>query len=294
MTRTFTVYAFLLLLSQAGCSKDSPTQASAVVVPGGMVSVTGGTFQMGSSDPLAVGGQPVHTVTVGSVFMDKYEVTYEKWVAVRTWGLTDGYLDMSTAQNGASPIGVNNPVDVVTWYFAVKWCNARSEMEGLTPVYYTNAGQTTVYRTGDIDLDTLGVKWSANGYRLPTEAEWEFAARGGMLSKNYVYAGSNTSDEVAWGSGNSGGKSHQVGTKLENELGLFDMTGSVSEWCWDKYSAYTSVTQINPKGTQGGTTRVYRGGSLVSNNNALLVATRSNLAPNYNSLSIGLRCVRGQ
>lgn len=251
-----------------------------------MVPVAGGTFTVGTT-----------LVTIGSFNIDISEVTYEHWTDVRTWALTNGYTDMVTGQNGSSPSGPNNPVTYVSWYDIVKWCNARSEKDGLTPVYYTDNTQAAVYRTGEIDINLDAVKWNVNGYRLPTEAEWEFAAKGGTLAQStpYTYSGSNTIGDVAWYYSNSGNTTHTVGQKSANELGIYDMSGNVWEWCWDWYSGTYPSSETDPKGPSTKQTyRLLRGGSFNADEGGCWVGDRRNLArytvesrPSY-----GFRCVR--
>ncbi len=264
-----------------------------------MVPVAGGTFQMGSNDANDLGASPPHTVTVGSFYIDKYEITYEKWTTVVAWGSTHGYTDIqSVGANGHNPVGSNNPVSTVNWYDIVKWCNARSEKDGLTPVYYTSSSfvPVNIYRTGSNDLTNTMVNWTANGYRLPTEAEWEFAARGGTKAKSpipYIYSGSDAIDGVAWYGTNSGSTTHPVGGKTANELGIYDMSGNVWEWCWDWYVAYSAVAQTDPQGPSAPQSyRVLRGGSFFNDGALCRSAYRSYGNPVDRNYVSGFRCAQ--
>jgi len=263
-----------------------------------MIPVTGGTFLMGSSNVVDKNASPVHSVTVGSFNIDKYEITYERWTEVRTWARSHGYTDLPAGQHGSNPNGENNPVTYVSWYDAVKWCNARSEMNGCEPVYFTNDGLTIVYRTGVVDLGSNVVNWTANGYRLPTEAEWEYAAKGGVKAQSptpYIYSGSNTIDDVAWYyRKNSYMQSNTVGTKMANELGIYDMSGNVWEWCWDWYGAYASSAQTDPRGpSTRQADRVLRGGGFTGLEYVCRSASRAVYsAPSFRYNPFGFRCVR--
>ena len=167
---------------------------------------------------------------VDAFYIGKYEVQWSEWQSVRTWALGRGY-----AMGAGAGAGEEYPVTAVNWYDVLKWCNARSEQEGLAPVYTAGGAP---YRTGEV---VPQVSASAKGYRLPSEKEWEFAARGGVAARGYTYSGSNDINAVAWYDGNSGGATHVVGTKLANELGLFDLSGNVWEWCFDAYSGSSRV-----------------------------------------------------
>jgi formylglycine-generating enzyme len=259
-----------------------------------MVRAGGGTFQMGSAFG-STDEQPAHSVMLSSFYIDRYEITYEKWTSVRTWALTHGYTDLVTGQNGSSGSGTNNPVTNVNWYDILKWCNARSEMDGLAPMYYTGNTFVTVYRTGDLAVTSDAVKWSANGYRLPTEAEWEFAARGGTTTHNYSYSGSNILDDVGWYSTNAANATHTVGGKLANELGIYDLSGNVEERCWDWYGAYAGGAQTDPTGASTGSYRVLRGGSfndLTDPGFDCRVSYRDNSGPGVRVNNFGFRCVQ--
>jgi sulfatase modifying factor 1 len=192
----------------------APLVSQAVPAAPGMVAVQGGTLRTSNT----LNGSVVASFQIG-----KYEVRWDEWQEVRTWALSNGYGNFTTGNGSAA----DHPVREVSWYDSVKFCNARSEREGLTPVYSVNG---TVYRTGDA-IPTVNA--SANGYRLPTEREWEFAARGGVLTRGHLYAGSGILMHVGWYSSNSGGGTKTVGTKAANELGIYDMSGNVMEWAFN-------------------------------------------------------------
>jgi formylglycine-generating enzyme required for sulfatase activity len=261
-------------------SRLAPDIAHEICLCGGpdMAYIPAGPFVMGDvlNDYPGSGEQPTHTVQVSAFCMDKHEVTKALWDDVYTWAIARGYsFDYVGSGKAAS-----HPVQTIDWYDCVKWCNARSEKEGRTPAYYTSAAQTTVYRSGQVTVDNSWVKWNA-GYRLPTEAEWEKAARGGAGGHRFPWADTDTithsqanyySDsyyayDVSPTRGYhptyaTGGFPYTspVGSFAPNGYGLYDTAGNVWEWCSDWTGGYSSGSQIDPRGPASGSYRVIRGG----------------------------------
>jgi len=252
--------------------------------PEGFVRVEGGTFLMGSAISGDNDGRPMHTVTVKSFSMGKYEVTQKEWFEVMGTAIRQ-----QQAAAGGSELygeGDNYPMYYVSWFDAVEYCNRRSVKEGLTPAYRGSGNSITC-------------DWNANGYRLPTEAEWEYAAQGGNRDALvcfdalvYIYSGSDSAGTVAWYSDNSGGSTQPVGGKRPNSLGLYDMSGNVREWCWDWYGSYSSGAQTDPRGASSGSDRVSRGGHWFNSAEGIRSALRDSDNPSYRSLSLGFRLVR--
>ncbi len=254
--------------------------------PSGMVLIAAGSFQMGNClDPdEGLGFElPVHTVYLSAFYLDRCLVTKALWDEVHAWATTHGYR----FGHRGSGKGPDHPVHSVNWYDAVKWCNARSEKEGWVPAYYTSAAQTNVYRTGQLDLQNDWVKWNA-GYRLPTEAEWEKAARGALSGKRFPWGdtidhsranywvyrpngrqyypydlGASAGAHPAFKKGSSPHTS-PVGYFAPNGFGLYDMAGNIWQWCWDRYAWYPREWVSDPRGDAeyaNSVWRIYRGGS---------------------------------
>jgi formylglycine-generating enzyme required for sulfatase activity len=272
-----------------------------------MQQVAGGAFSMGSTNnsPAYFQETPVHEVTLSSFSMAKHEVTQKEWYAVMGTTAADllalrNMLYPPTEQNSYKVEvlygeGENHPIYYVTWYEAVEYCNRLSAHEGLPPAYTINKNTDPWTVTCDF----------AAGYRLPTEAEWEYAARGGDSGDNFKYSGSDTLDDVAWYSGTSGGNTHPVGWKKPNGLGLYDMTGNANEWCWDwaQPNYYSISLSDNPTGpvdnSVSGDYRVTRGGDFIdgatlSTLSNLRTADRGGIAPYARLRSLGFRVVRPQ
>jgi len=245
--------------------------------------VRGGSFQMGNTRDDIRGEENeklVHEVALNYDFwIGKYEVTFSEY---------DVYCQL-TGKSKPDDNGwgrVSKPVINVSWYDAIEYCNWLSEQAGIKKAYDSQGN--LLDRNGKVTKDITKVE----GYRLPTEAEWEYAARGGQNSRGYKYVGSDTINEVAWYSDNSGWKTHPVGEKKPNELGLYDMSGNVVEWCHDWYGDYSSATQTNPTGPSSGAFRVDRGGSWGNSDQYCRAAARSSSTPTSSIRSIGFRLSR--
>jgi formylglycine-generating enzyme required for sulfatase activity len=269
--------------------------------------IPAGEFQMGR-DGGPASEEPVHTVFVSSFYLDKFEVTKEQWDSVKAWAEAAGY-DFDNPGLGE---GLDHPVHSVTWYDSVKWCNGRSEMEGLLPVYYTDATQTTVYRTGQVMLEKTFVNWQANGYRLPTEAEWEKGAPGGLDQNTYPWGNTiDGSDANFFPSGDAfeiadevqttpvgyyDGTQVPAGVDRANGFGLYDVAGNVFEWCWDNWDPeyYTKLAAMedDTRGPDSGEDRVTRGGSWNFPSTDAHSAVRLDPRPFHVRAFYGLRCAQ--
>ncbi len=280
----------------------------------GMVQIPAGAFGMGDLNDTNINGDaaPV-TVTVSAFYMDTNLMNYSLWQSVYNYATSAGY-----SLNSGAGQGPNHPVQTVDWYDTVKWCNARSQQAGLVPAYYTDAGLTQVYTNGEID--NIYVNWSATGYRLPTEAEWEKAARGGASGQRFPWGNTIARSQANYDSfpdyysydlGPSGYNpvfetsdvpyTSPVGYFAPNGYGLNDMAGDVMEWCWDWYGTpYAGGT--DPHGPASGPNRVSRGGSWNDDASAARCGGRgpySNggfggvFSPGTAVNSFGFRCVRG-
>ncbi|HXI83134.1 MAG TPA: SUMF1/EgtB/PvdO family nonheme iron enzyme [Verrucomicrobiae bacterium] len=275
------------------------------------VLIPAGTFTMGDNLDNETDAVPTVAVNVSGFYMDANLVTYSQWQSVFTWATNNGY---SFTQVGLGK-AADHPVQTVGWYDTVKWCNARSQLAGLAPVYFTDAGLTQVYTTGQIEPY---VNWTNSGYRLPTEAEWEKAARGGVNGQRFPWGNTISQSQANYRSftnqvydlGPFGFNAaftngvqpftSPVGSFAANGYGLTDMSGNAAEWCWDWYAAppfpagspYLGST--DPRGPTNGTTRCQRNGSWTGQASFLRCADRFGLPSTTANFIGGFRCVRRQ
>jgi formylglycine-generating enzyme required for sulfatase activity len=268
----------VVLILVQGCKRKNPneTPKESAGAPGEvkdeagseMVLLEAGRFTMG--DEKEIDATP-HEVAVSSFYIDKYPVTQEQFKKVM-------------AENPSRWKGDKNPVEQVRWSDAVKYCNARSLKEGLRPCY---------------DLQTWQCNFEANGYRLPTEAEWEYACRAGSETMYFFGDGPSKLSDYGWVDENSNGKPHPVGQKKPNPWGLYDMCGNVWEWCNDFYQVdyYQQSPEENPRGPKEGETKVVRGGAWKFSADSCRSGYRYNEAPGYSDVCFGydiygFRCVK--
>lgn len=291
---------------------DVQTSITPLIVPPKfeIALIPSGTFTMGDSLDGDTSARPLHTVTLPAFYLSKTETTWADWVSVREWAIAHGYPDLASVGAGKAD---NHPVQTVSWYDVVKWCNAKSEKEGLAPVYFTNNEQTAVYRSGLWDVTNSQVKWAGNGYRLPTEAEWEYGSRSGLNGRRFPWgdtvshADANYSSSASWSYDISATRGNHpnyatgatpytspVGSFSANSYGLFDMAGNVAERCWDWNGPYTSEPVSAPRGPTSGTIRINRGGGVSGAAPTVRCADRiyDFRSPTYVSNALGFRQAR--
>jgi len=258
-----------------------------------MVTIPAGTFMMGSptTEPNRYGDETQHSVTLTAFSMSKYQVTQEQYQAVTG----NNPSNFETAVSGESGTPGKLPVERVSWYDALVFCNKLSIIEGLNPAY-SISGKTNPADWGAVPT-TPNSTWNAvtivagsTGYRLPTEAQWEYACRAGTTTA--YNTGDTISDNTGWYSSNSGSKTHEVGKKPANAWGLYDMHGNVWEWCWDWYGTYPSTSQTDPMGASSESLRVVRGGSWGKSAGYLRSALRDINYPSIGYNILGFRLVR--
>jgi len=256
-------------------------------VPVDMVLVKSGSFIMGDDNAVDSNQKPAHKVNITkSFYISKYEVTFEQYDVF----CNDTKRELAR-DNGWGRCDM--PVIFVSYYDAIEFCNWLSRKERLIPCYSPKKDDTKKKKKSKVR--NWQCDFTVNGYRLPTEAEWEYAASGGNNTNNYIYSGSNNLDEVAWYGGNSDRKPHPVGKKKPNDLGVYDMTGNLCEWCWDWFDGryYGQSPVDDPKGPDKGSWfRSIRGGGFDNSKIGMTVKFRDTEDGICKEKDFGFRIVR--
>ncbi|MCL2791787.1 MAG: SUMF1/EgtB/PvdO family nonheme iron enzyme [Spirochaetaceae bacterium] len=310
-------YYFVVVSATGGAIPVSSNVARVFVSNIDMVWVPGGQFELGRELGTAFSGDttPVSVVALSGFWIGKFPVTQAQFQTVMganpsIFTGTNAWILMSSRPATPELNRNNLPVECVNWYDAIVFCNRLSMLEGLTPAYEmpnqwpnptiwsSNPAVWGAAPNWDSSSDILA-RWNnvrmvpgSTGYRLPTEAQWEYAAKGGSTPDNTTFAGSNTVTAVAWHDANSGSRTREVGDLVPNGLGIYDMSGNVWEWCWDWWDDYTAEAKTNPAGPVSGIGRVQRGGSCVDRAEFSRSVFRGGAIPEQQHVAGGFRVVR--